>query len=467
MPEGHLPVRSCLAVPVVARSGEMLGGLFFGHEQPAVFSQQAENIIVGIAAQASIAIDNARLYKQVQALLERERSLRTEAERVSQMKDEFLATLSHELRTPLNAIIGWTQLLLDGDRAAEARHKALHTIQRNARAQARLIDDLLDMSRIISGKVRLELREVDLHDVIDAALNVVRPTAVAKGVHLDTSLETDLSPVPGDASRLQQVVWNLLTNAIKFTPPGGRVQVTLAPDPGGVRLSISDTGVGIEPYFLPFVFDRFRQADGSTTRQHGGLGLGLSIVKNLTEMHGGTVEARSAGIDRGATFTITLPAMAERLLSSPPEEHRSRRPVPGAEPSAVLQGARVLIVDDDEDALELTQAILEAQCAEVLPMRSAADALRTLQSRPCDFHVIVSDLAMPGMDGFELLKRIRSAEHERLRELPAIALSAYARREDQARASEAGYVAHISKPFDPARLVAACVNVLPRAEGAG
>ncbi|PWF55306.1 PAS domain-containing sensor histidine kinase, partial [Massilia glaciei] len=324
MPKGHPAVRSYLAVPVISRSGEVLGALFFGHPEPAVFSARTEHLVVAVAAQAAVAIDNARLYESArqaaaerERLLASERAMRSEAERMSALKDEFLATLSHELRTPLGAILGWAQILRRGRRGPADIDKGLATIERNARVQAQLIEDLLDMSRISSGKVRLEAQPIDPAGPIEAALETVRPAAEARGITLEAELDALAGPVSGDPNRLQQIVWNLLSNAIKFTPRGGRVLVRLARAGDQVEISVADTGAGIEPAFLMHVFERFRQADGSTTRSYGGLGLGLSIVKSLAELHGGTVRAESAGCGCGATFTVCLPLAAAGSARAP------------------------------------------------------------------------------------------------------------------------------------------------------
>jgi PAS domain S-box-containing protein len=391
--------------------------------------------------------------RRLEDLVQRERALRSEAERVSRIKDEFLATLSHELRTPLNAIIGWVHLLTDGSLSDDAQRRALSTVNRNARQQARLIDDLLDMSRIVSGKVRLELREVDLNELVDAAVNVVRPAALANKITIDAPPDRTAPPVLGDPERLQQVLWNLLSNAVKFTPEGGRVQVRLQHDDREVQVIVSDTGIGIDPAFIPHVFDRFRQADGSSTREHGGLGLGLSIVKSLVEMHGGNVHASSEGPGRGATFTITLraaPAVAGRDVPPPRATH--------IEVSDRLTGARVLVVEDDGDARELARAILERSGASVIAVESAEDALVHLNASSPD--LIVSDLAMPGTDGFEFMRRVRRAAPDGMRHVPAIAVSAYARAEDRASAVEAGFDAYLAKPYPPEALVSSCAALL-------
>jgi PAS domain S-box-containing protein len=300
MPPGHLPVTSYLAVPVVSRFGEVIGGLFFGHSRAGVFTERHERIIRGLAAQTAIAIDNARLY-------EKEQRAREAAEAANRTKDEFLATLSHELRTPLNAVLGWARLLRGGQLGPADSARAIQVIERNASAQAQLIEDLLDVSRIVSGKLRLDLRPVNLAGVIEAAIDAVRPAAHNKGVQLESMLDPSVGRVPGDAGRLQQVVWNLLSNAIKFTPREGRAEIRLTRADGHVDISVTDTGKGIAPDLLPYVFERFRQGDSSSTRAYGGLGIGLALVKHLVELHGGSVRADSPGEHQGATFTVSLP----------------------------------------------------------------------------------------------------------------------------------------------------------------
>ncbi|HEV3471328.1 MAG TPA: PAS domain S-box protein [Pyrinomonadaceae bacterium] len=307
MPEGHLPVVSYLAVPVVSRSGEVLGGLFFGHPEAGVFTERHERIATGLAAQAAVGMDNARLFEAAQRARAEAERLYREAQESNRLKDEFLATVSHELRTPLTAILGWSHMLRTGGYNGESARQAFETIERNARAQAQLVDDLLDVSRIITGKLRIDVRLVDPNSFIEAAVEGVRPAAEAKGVRVQKIMDTGVVSVSGDPVRLQQVVWNLLSNAIKFTPRGGRVQVRLERVNSHVEIAVSDTGAGIAPGFLPHVFDRFRQADGRITREHGGLGLGLAIVRHLVELHGGTVRAESAGEGLGSTFTVLLP----------------------------------------------------------------------------------------------------------------------------------------------------------------
>jgi PAS domain S-box-containing protein len=300
MPRGHLPVRSYLAIPVISRSGEPLGGLFFGHPDPGVFSESDERIIAGLAGQAAIAIDNARLFDAVQ-------KARETAEIANRLKDEFLATVSHELRTPLNAVLGWTSLLRSTQMDDSRRTKALETIDRNARLQQKIVEDLLDVSRIVAGQLRLEKEPMPFRPVVESAIESIRPLAAAKSIGLTVELGDDPAILIGDHARLQQVIWNLLSNAIKFTPEGGAVRVALDVIESRVELAVADTGVGIAPAFLPHVFERFRQEDQRVTRAHGGLGLGLAIVRHLTEMHGGSVAAVSAGEGKGATFIVRLP----------------------------------------------------------------------------------------------------------------------------------------------------------------
>jgi PAS domain S-box-containing protein len=457
MPDGHLPVRSYLAVPVKSRSGDVLGGLFFGHSERDVFTEQAANIVTGIAAQAAVAIDNASLYRQVQQLLESERKARSEAERVSRVKDEFLATLSHELRTPLNAIVGWGHLLNSDALGPEKQRVAIETILRNARIQSQLIEDLLDMSRIISGRVGLEMRVVDLRETVDASVNVVRPTAGAKRIDIEVQADARPYAVRGDANRLQQIVWNLLSNAVKFTPPRGQVAVVLARRGDQIELAVADTGIGIDPEFLPYVFERFRQADGSFTRGHGGLGLGLSIVKSLIDMHAGTIQAWSDGAGTGATFTMRVPAATQTELA---DAGRALHEGTGAPDTDALSGLSVLVVDDEADGGELAAEVLTQCGARVRVARSGAEALRLLHASEAPIELIVSDLGMPQMDGYELIRRIRALPAEMGGAAPAIALTAYAGAQDQKRALAAGYDLHLAKPFTPAVLVSVCARLV-------
>ncbi|MDQ6619771.1 MAG: ATP-binding protein [Pseudomonadota bacterium] len=472
MPAGHLPVRSYLSVPVISRSGEVLGGLFFGHPEAGVFTERAERIVLGVAAQAAIAIDNASLFDTARAaaaerekLLQSERMARAEAERMSEMKDEFLATLSHELRTPLSSILGWSYVLRRGVQDPEELQRGVEAIERNARVQTQLIEDLLDMSRINSGKLRLDVQPVQPISFVEAALETVRPAADAKGIRIDSALDPKAGPIAGDPGRLQQVVWNLLSNAIKFTPKEGKVQVVLERVDSHIEIAIADTGIGIDPDFLPHVFERFRQADGSSTRQHGGLGLGLAIVKHLVELHGGTVDVYSAGDGRGATFRVLLPLLVVHRSTFPaPREHPAAARPGMAEFARVdLSGVKVLVVDDEPDARELIRRVLSDCGAEVNVAASGDDALALIpQQRP---HVLVSDIGMPGMDGYDLLRKVRMLGIANGGKVPAIALTAFARSEDRTRALHAGFLVHVSKPVEPAELVATVASVAGRSSG--
>jgi signal transduction histidine kinase/CheY-like chemotaxis protein len=395
-------------------------------------------------------------------LLASERAARTEAERASRTKDEFVATLSHELRTPLAPILGWVAVLRQVAADPVQLARGLDVIERNARLQTRLIEDLLEMSRILSGKQRLDVQPVELVAVIEAALATVRPAAEARDIRLLSVLDGDTGLVHGDPNRLQQVVWNLLSNAIKFTPKGGRVQISLARVNSHVEIVVADNGQGIEPELLPFVFDRFRQGDSSTTRQQGGLGLGLAIARQLVELHGGTVRAESAGRDRGAVFTVVLPLMPLKVES--PGERREHpltsRDAAGSDRLPALDGLEVLVVDDDHDTRDLLQRVLALGGASVRLAGSAAEALHAHGGKPAE--ILISDIGMPSMDGYELIRRVRELDRARSLLTPAIALTAFARTEDRTRALLAGYQMHIAKPVDPAELLAAVATLARR-----
>ena len=469
--QGGLPVRSYLSVPVRSGSGTVIGGLLVGHPDPGVFTERSERLVTGVAAQAGIAIDNARLYKAAQKaaseradLLERERAARSAAEGLSRVKDEFLATLSHELRTPLHAILGWAQILRSGNRDHADVLKGLEIIERNARAQTQLIDDMLDMSRITSGNLRLDIQPISPMSFIEAALETVQPAADAKEILIETLLDRSAGPISGDPGRLQQVAWNLLSNAIKFTPRGGQVQVLLKRRQFHVEIIVTDTGVGIRPSFIPHLFERFSQSDASTTRQYGGLGLGLSIVKNLLDLHGGTVSIESAGEGRGTTATVQLPLMvvdrpgdkAGRLHPAAPQAGPDRK-IAGE-----LAGLRIVVVDDNSDARELIKRVLEDCAAAVEAASGVSEALEMIQThRP---HVLVTDVGLRDADGFELLRRVRALGSEHGGRVPAIALTAFALSEDRTRALRAGFLVHISKPVDPSELVATVASVARRNE---
>jgi PAS domain S-box-containing protein len=447
MPTGHLPVRSYLAVPVKAPSGDVLGGLFFGHSRAGVFTEQHQQLATGIAAWASVALENARLYVQAR-----------EADR---LKDEFLAVLSHELRTPLNAILGYARLLRGGILAGEKATRGLETLERNAISLTQIVEDVLDISRIVSGKMRLDVQPVDLPLVVHNAIATVQPAADAKGVHLQTIIDPHVGPVPGDPDRLQQVVWNLLSNAVKFTPKAGRVQVRIERVSSDVQIVVSDTGIGIRPDFLPHVFERFRQADAGSTRTTGGLGLGLSIVRHIVEMHGGSVHVASEGEGRGATFRAQLP-----LMMAPDAGVRETRERPRTQIAALqaglgnLKGIRVMAVDDEEDALELLRMALEAAGAEVITISSTIDAVQHIEDLKPD--ALVVDLGMPHMDGFELIARIRASANADIRDIPAAAFTAFARSEDRTKALQSGFEMHLAKPVDPGELVASVATLVRR-----
>jgi len=468
MREAQLPVTSYLAVPVLSSSGGVLGGLFFGHPAPGVFTKRDETLVVGLAAQAAIAIDNARLFDVAkQARTEAESAaaenelLYRQAEDSSRLKDEFLATISHELRTPLTAILGWSRMLRSHQLSGEDYAKALETIERNAHAQAQLIDDLLDVSRIITGKLRMDVRPSDPNAFIEAAIEALTPAAVAKGVRVQKILDTGMVAVPGDPVRLQQVIWNLLSNAIKFTPRDGRVQVRLERVNSHVEIVVSDTGQGISNDFLPFVFDRFRQADQRTSRQHGGMGLGLAIVRHLVELHGGTVRAASPGEGQGATFTVQLPVAPMSVATEAARAHPSARDfLPKAEILDRLDGLRVLVVDDEPDTRDLLSAGLGKCGAEVIVAASAKEAFAAIKEKLPD--VLVSDIGMPEQDGYEMIRRLRTLPPEQGGKIPAIALTAYARLEDRMHALRAGYQMHVPKPVELAELVAVAASLAKR-----
>jgi signal transduction histidine kinase/CheY-like chemotaxis protein len=391
-------------------------------------------------------------------LLESERAARADSERASRLKDEFLATLSHELRTPLNAILGWATLIRVGTPQKSDILRAMETIERNAKLQAQLIDDLLDMNRIISGKLRLEVQRVDLPLLVESALESVRPAADARGIQITKNFSQDDRPVRGDPARLQQIIWNLLSNAIKFTPPGGTVNISLPQSEGQSVIEVADTGEGMAAEFLPYIFDRFRQSDSSTTRRHGGLGLGLAIVRHLAELHGGTVEARSEGQGKGSTFTVRLPLNVLAADGSP-RRTWTNLPVVIAEPVAPIQlnELKILVVDDEPDARDLLKRILEERHAQVETSPSAAHAFETLHRWQPD--VLVSDIGMPGEDGYQLIHRIRRTAIDGLKSIPAVAVTAFVRNEDRERALQAGYHAHLAKPVTATDLIAVVAKI--------
>lgn len=448
----------------------------FGYRQDEIIGQPSDVIYTpedrerGVPAQERAtamqegrALDermNVTERKQAEAerdsLLIREQEARREAETANRAKDEFLATLSHELRTPLNAILGWARLLTSGNLADAEAEAALKTIDRNAQAQAQLIEDILDVSRIISGKLRLETRLVDLAAVVEAAVDTAIPAAEAKRILLRGVVDAGAITVLGDANRLQQVVGNLLSNALKFTPTGGLVQAQLERDETQARIIVTDTGQGIGPEFLPHVFDRFRQANSTSTRTHGGLGLGLAIVRHLTELHGGRVEVESPGLGQGATFIIKLPlavvnALDDGQVQGPERRTRTKVKNDLARPPA-LADLRILVVDDEADARQLLVSIIEQCGAHAHAVSSVSEAIRAVEQEPPD--LIVSDIGMPDEDGYGLISRLRALPPERGGRVPAVALTAYARVEDRLRVLGAGFQMHVPKPVDPAELVA-------------
>ena len=432
--------------PLIADDGRVIGTLTI-----------IEDVTERVAREAEL---QAQVDARTQALA-REKAAREEAEEANRLKDEFLATVSHELRTPLTAILGWSNMLLAGRLDQEMHDRGLEIIHRNAQAQNQLISDLLDVSRIISGKLRLDLRTVELPAIIEAAVEATRPAAEAKGVSLTTALDPRSGPINGDADRLQQVVWNLLTNALKFTDVGGEIAVKLASVDTRVEITVQDSGIGIAPEFLPHIFDRFRQADPGTNRVHGGMGLGLSIVRQLVELHGGTVRAASGGEGKGATFTVSLPFVNYRKGMEGPGRLPFREvglPEITCPPS--LQGLRVLAVDDEVDTREMIRAVLEHCKMEVITAGSASEALEALtQSRP---DVLISDLGMPGEDGYSLIAKVRALPAERGGQIPAAALTAYVRAEDRVKVLRSGFQLHVPKPLEPNELVAVVANLAGR-----
>ena len=443
----HPPMRGWLAAPLVGRDGRNIGLIQLSDKYEGEFTVEDESIIVQLAQMASIAIENTLLYDASSLAC-------SQAEAANRVKDEFLAVLSHELRTPLNSILGWANLLKSGKLDAVKTSLAVTTIERNAKMQASLIEDLLDISRILRGKLILNPSTVNLESIIISALETTRLAAEAKAIEIHTWFEPHIGQVFGDATRLQQVVWNLLSNAIKFTPNGGQVEVRLStspelgtqlfPIPGSVFIQVRDTGKGIKPEFLPYIFDYFRQEDSTITRHFGGLGLGLSIVRQLVELHGGTVVAESLGEKQGATFTISLPLMGNGSKQIEIPE--------STETLLDLSGIKVLVVDDEIDSRDLVVFVLEEYGANVTAVGSAAEVLQVLSELQPD--ILVSDIGMPETDGYALVRKIRSLELESVRRTPAIALTAYAGDFDQQQALKSGFQAHIAKPFEPAQLAA-------------
>lgn len=446
-PDNGLRPQSSLSAPM-AVMGRIVGTIEVQSYKKAAYREEHETAMRLAANLAAVAIENVRL-------LEREIIARASAEESNRLKDEFLATVSHELRTPLTAILGWSRMLQGGSLETDMATRAIETIKRNAKVQAQIIDDILDVSRIITGNLYLELHPIELPPVLESAINVVRPTAEAKGIQIEVDFEPEPAAVSGDSNRLQQVFWNLLSNAVKFTPAGGKVTVRLRHVDSEVEIEVTDTGQGITSEFLPFVFDRFRQADSTSTRQHGGLGLGLAIARHLIEIHGGSIEARSLGEGQGATLTVRLPLVGS-VAESPgtsiqariaaEEESRER-----LKSRQLLSGLHVLIVDDDRDTLELLSAALTQRSARVTTASSAAEAIKALKFFRPD--VLISDIAMPGEDGYELIQKVIALDL--VPGIPAIAITAYAKQEDKERALAAGFQCYLAKPVELGELISA------------
>jgi len=439
-----------IVLPIVVR-GRRCGFLAVGRDDSSPsFTSDDERFLAEIGARTAIALDNALLY-------EAEQVARQAADVANRAKDEFLATISHELRTPLNAMLGWSRMLKDGDLAPERRARAIAIVERNAVAMSQLVEDLLDVSQIVMGKMRLQMATVDLVPVVAAAVHSVEPAATARDVTLGISSDEGLGPVLGDTARLQQVVWNLVSNAVKFTPAGGRVDVSVKQRANVAQIEVRDTGRGIEASFVPFVFEAFRQADGSTTRKHGGLGLGLAIGKQLIELQGGQIRVASEGLGRGATFTVELPLAHGR--SAPVVDAMPPSSASNAQPSSRIQlhGIRILAVDDEEDARLLLKAVLERAGATVDTAGSATEAMAALLEQAPD--VLVSDIAMPGEDGISLIRRVRALPAHRGGNVPAAALTAYARTEERRDIMNAGYTMHLAKPLDAVAMVAAIATL--------
>ena len=444
---------SMMVIPLVAR-GRPLGALtFLSPHSSRTYGRLDLELAEELGRRAALAADNAWLYRSSQ-------EARKGAERANRAKDEFLATLSHELRTPLTPILGWTVMLRSGTLDQAGMLRGLEVIERNVRAQTQLIEDLLDVSRIVTGKLRVEVRPIDLVPVVEAGLDAVRPSAEAKEIQLDVKLEPIDSKVLADPDRLQQVVWNLASNAVKFTPKGGRMEVRLSRADSHVHLSVKDNGKGISADFLPYVFDRFRQADSTSTRKYGGLGLGLAIVRHLVELHGGTVHAESEGPDRGATFTVRLPLMEERSVAAAPAGRGSE----STDPAAMrLDGVKVMVVDDELDMRDFLSVSLRQYGADVTALASVGEAVEALEREKPD--VLVSDIGMPGEDGYALIRKVRALGPERGGQVPAAALTGFAAGDDTTRVLSAGYQVHLPKPVEPSQLAQVVGTLAGRSPG--
>jgi PAS domain S-box-containing protein len=441
--------QSSMAVPM-AVMGRIIGTIEVQSYVADAYDQQHATAMRMAANLTAVAIENIRLFKL-------ERTAREVAEESNRLKDEFLATVSHELRTPLTAILGWSRLLESGALDEQSTKQAIETIWRNAKSQAQIIDDILDVSRIITGNLYLDLHPMELGPVVENAINVVHPTADAKGIKIDSEINHVPAVVSGDANRLQQVIWNLLSNAVKFTNNGGRVGLKICHVGSAVEIRVTDTGQGISREFLPFVFDRFRQADSTTTRQHGGLGLGLAIARHLVEIHGGSISAESPGEGQGATFTIKLPLMDSSVRVSEADLKADQLSLPSAQ---LLSGVNVLLVDDDTDTLELMATALSKRQANVTAVSSAGDAIQAIRNNRPD--VLISDIAMPEEDGYDLIERVRALEDGQSQTIPAVAITAYAKEEDRRRALSSGFQIYLAKPIELSELISVVAKAAKR-----
>ena len=439
---------SCMCVPLTTNGGTLAALTLATAESGRQYSTDDLRFAEDLASRSALMVDNARAYDEVR--------------RASRLKDEFLAMLSHELRTPLNAILGYANMLRAGMLTADKLPRIFETIERNASALTRMVEDILDVSRVVSGKMRLNMQPVELPSVLHEAIATITPAAEAKHIRVETTIDPQVGPVSGDPDRLRQIVWNLLSNAVKFTPKQGRIQVRLERVNSSVEIVVSDTGIGIASEFLPHIFERFRQADSGSARQHTGLGLGLAIVRNLVEMHGGTVYATSGGEGQGATFRVRLPLriVHPELQPGARRVHPRQVAAPSFADLPSLSGTHVLAVDDDADAVGLLREILEAVGASVTTTTSGRAALEIVEaSRP---DVLIADLGMPLMDGFELIRRLRASDDPAVRNIPAAALTAYARPEDRAKALQSGFEIHLAKPIDPVELISAVKALVRR-----
>jgi PAS domain S-box-containing protein len=451
-PDNGLRPQSSLAVPM-AVMGRIIGTIEVQSYELSAYTQEHVTAMIMAANLTAVAIENVRLLK-------RESNAREAAEESNRLKDEFLATVSHELRTPLTAILGWSRLLEEGSLDDQVANQAIESIRRNAKAQTRIVDDILDVSRIITGNLLFDLHPVELAPVIEAAINAVRPTADAKGVRLEAQFDSAPHVVSGDANRLQQVIWNLISNAVKFTEKGGCVSLGLRQVNSSVEIQVADTGQGISREFLPFVFDRFRQADSTSTRQHGGLGLGLAIARHLVEIHGGTIRAESPGNDSGATFTLNLPLVDSDDKASVLGATEVVIPESRYQPQELLSGLSVLVVDDDVDTLELMATALKSRQANVTAVSSAVDALIAIKANRPD--VLISDIAMPNEDGYALIEKVRLLDHGEDQAIPAVAITAYAKEEDRERALSSGFQIYLPKPVELTELVSVIARAARR-----